>query len=80
VFAWLARAGRLGALELLRTFNCGIGMILVVDPARVGAVRAALEANGESVSTIGRIGSAPGRPRVEFAGLDTAWPVAAPRS
>ena len=27
VFAWLARAGRLDALELLRTFNCGIGMI-----------------------------------------------------
>ena len=30
VFAWLAAAGRLDRLELLRTFNCGIGMVLVV--------------------------------------------------
>ena len=37
-FAWLARAGRLERQDLLRTFNCGIGMILVVDPARIAAV------------------------------------------
>jgi phosphoribosylformylglycinamidine cyclo-ligase len=80
VFAWLARAGRLGAMELLRTFNCGIGMILVADPARAGAVGDALEARGETVRVIGRIGAAPGRPRVEFAGLDTAWPAAARQS
>ena len=57
VFAWLARAGRLGAMELLRTFNCGIGMVLVADPARAGAVGATLEACGETVRVIGRIGS-----------------------
>ena len=77
VFAWLARAGRLGAMELLRTFNCGIGMILVVEPGRVEAVSGALEACGETVRAIGRIGAASGRPRVEFAGLDTGWPGAA---
>jgi phosphoribosylformylglycinamidine cyclo-ligase len=80
VFAWLAGAGKLSTLELLRTFNCGLGMILVVDPARVERVVAALAAAGETVRVVGRIGRATGRPRVEFAGLDTAWPAAAPRS
>ncbi len=79
-FAWLARAGRLTTMDLLRTFNCGIGMILVVDPVRVDRVAAALESAGETVRVIGRIGRAPGRARVEFSGLDTAWPAAAPRS
>ena len=79
VFAWLARAGRLDALELMRTFNCGIGMLLVVDPGRADVVRSALQAHGETVLTIGTVAAAAGRPRVEFAGLESAWPsVASP--
>ncbi len=35
VFAWLKRAGGLEALELARTFNCGIGMMAVVGEERV---------------------------------------------
>jgi phosphoribosylformylglycinamidine cyclo-ligase len=73
VFAWLARAGRLDALELMRTFNCGIGMLLVVDPARAEAVGAALLAAGETVHTIGTVAAAAGRPRVEFTGLENGW-------
>ena len=80
VFAWLARAGKLDALELMRTFNCGIGMLLVVDAGKANAVRSALQAAGESVHTIGTIAAAAGRPRVEFTGLETAWPSAAPPS
>ena len=80
VFAWLAEAGRLGTLELLRTFNCGLGMLLVVDPTRAERIGAALEAQGETVRIVGRIGSSAGRAHVGFAGLDTAWPVAASRS
>jgi phosphoribosylformylglycinamidine cyclo-ligase len=53
VFAWLARTGRIETAEMLRVFNCGVGMAVVVsDPAAAAAV---LEANGESVSVIGRI-------------------------
>ena len=80
VFDWLARAGRLSRMELLRTFNCGIGMVLVVAPARAERVQADLEAAGENVQVIGRIGTAAGPPRVVFTGLDSAWPVAASRS
>jgi phosphoribosylformylglycinamidine cyclo-ligase len=41
--------------ELLKTFNCGIGMMLVVDKARAGDIAALLEGMGESVSRIGTI-------------------------
>jgi len=34
VFARLASTGGLGATEMLKTFNCGIGLVLVVDPAQ----------------------------------------------
>ena len=77
VFAWLAQAGRLSTLELLRTFNCGLGMLLVVDPTRAERIGAALEAQGETVRIVGRIGSCPGRAHVAFSSLDSAWPVAA---
>ena len=82
LFAWLAEAGRLGRAELLRTFNCGIGMVLVVDPARAEAVAGALRGAGETeVRAIGAIAAAAGRPRVEILGRDGgAWPASAPRS
>jgi phosphoribosylformylglycinamidine cyclo-ligase len=40
---------------MLRTFNCGIGMIVVVAADNVAAVKAALEAEGEAVVTLGRM-------------------------
>ncbi|PIE16593.1 MAG: hypothetical protein CSA65_10005 [Proteobacteria bacterium] len=55
VFGWLARTGNLDAAEMLKTFNAGIGMVLAVEAAQVDAVRAALEAEGETVSQIGRV-------------------------
>ena len=55
IFGWLARAGRLEDAEMLRTFNCGIGMIVVADKARAGDVVAALQAAGESPAVIGDV-------------------------
>ena len=43
-FGWLAKASRAGPAEMLRTFNCGIGMVLVVAPADVAEVMGLLEA------------------------------------
>jgi phosphoribosylformylglycinamidine cyclo-ligase len=74
VFAWLARAGRLGRAELARTFNCGIGMVLVVDPGRAEAVASSLRAAGETVFAIGRIAAADGPPSVELLNTEAAWP------
>ncbi len=55
VFSWLAISGGVEPAEMARTFNCGIGMIVVVDQDQVDAVTAALSDAGESVSRIGRI-------------------------
>ena len=80
VFAWLARAGRLDRLELARTFNCGVGMVLVVDPAQAQPVAARLRASGETVLRIGTVLRSAGRARVELSGVETAWPTGASRS
>ncbi|MBX5163136.1 MULTISPECIES: phosphoribosylformylglycinamidine cyclo-ligase [unclassified Rhizobium] len=55
VFSWLAKTGGVEANEMLRTFNCGVGMIAVVAAENVAAVSAALEAEGETVVTLGRM-------------------------
>jgi phosphoribosylformylglycinamidine cyclo-ligase len=55
VFKWLAEAGNVAEPELLRTFNCGIGMVAVVEPERADAVVESLSKNGESVSRLGEV-------------------------
>jgi phosphoribosylformylglycinamidine cyclo-ligase len=71
VFAWLARAGGVGAAEMLRVFNCGIGMALVVSDAP--AALALLAEHGEQAMRIGRIESAPGAAGVRI-DLPPGWP------
>jgi phosphoribosylformylglycinamidine cyclo-ligase len=53
VFAWLAETGEVPEAEMLRTFNCGIGMVAVVDAARADAVEAILRREGETVVRLG---------------------------
>jgi phosphoribosylformylglycinamidine cyclo-ligase len=57
VFDWLAAAGKVAPAEMYRTFNCGIGMIVVVAPADTDAALAQLEASGETATIIGRVAS-----------------------
>ena len=55
VFGWLARGGRIAEAEMLRTFNCGIGMVVVAAPEDADAVAAVLAAGGEAVAVLGEI-------------------------
>lgn len=64
VFAWLAKAGGVAEAEMIRAFNCGIGMVLVVEPAKADAVISALRAADETVIRFGEIIEAAGEPRV----------------
>jgi phosphoribosylformylglycinamidine cyclo-ligase len=57
VFQWLATVGGVAEAEMLRTFNCGIGMVVVVDPAGADAVAATLAAAGETVVRLGEVTS-----------------------
>jgi len=75
VFGWLAGAGHLDDAEMLRTFNCGIGMIVVADDARSGEVIAALKAAGESPTIIGEV-TPPNGIKSSAKGKGDAWAVA----
>lgn len=55
VFRWLAATAGMAEAELLKTFNCGIGLIVVAAADRAGALTAALEEAGETVTVIGRV-------------------------
>ena len=55
VFAWLAREGGVERREMLQTFNCGIGMILISSPKRADALSDLLTQAGETVYEIGKI-------------------------
>ncbi|MCX8255423.1 MAG: phosphoribosylformylglycinamidine cyclo-ligase [Beijerinckiaceae bacterium] len=67
VFGWLAGQGRVAEAEMLRTFNCGIGMIVVVAAEAAEAVSASLRAAGESPVALGRLVPAAGS-RVTYRG------------
>ncbi|MCY0094541.1 phosphoribosylformylglycinamidine cyclo-ligase [Hoeflea ulvae] len=69
VFSWIAKTGGVAPQEMLRTFNCGIGMIAVVRATDADQVTRALEAEGESVVRLGRlIARAEGAPGVTYTG------------
>ncbi len=60
VFGWLAATGGISEAELLKTMNCGIGMVLVVDAARLTEVSALLSELGETAYQIGQVTDRPG--------------------
>jgi phosphoribosylformylglycinamidine cyclo-ligase len=69
VFRWLAEAGGISETEMLRTFNCGIGMIAVVEARAADKVAAVLKREGESVVHLGElVAAAKGKPRVSYTG------------
>ena len=69
VFGWLAATGGVSRAEMLRTFNCGIGMVAVVAPDRADALADLLAEHGERVARIGTV--APGE-GVRYRG-DPGW-------
>ena len=55
VFDWLQTAGNIAESEMLRTFNCGIGMVVCVPPAQAEQASEILREQGEAVYRIGEI-------------------------
>ena len=67
VFDWLRREGAVPREEMWRTFNCGIGFVLVVAPAAVAAIGAELDRLGLGHRAIGEVVAATGDTRVRIA-------------
>lgn len=67
LFEWLQEEGNIADDEMLKTFNCGIGMVVCIAKDKVDAVLAELKANGETAYVIGDIGpSATKEPSVNY--------------
>ena len=66
VFRWLQDQGNVAESELLRTFNCGIGMVVCVAAGDADRAERLLGGQGEQVFRIGSIETVPGEPRVSF--------------
>lgn len=55
VFAWLRDTGGIGHAEMLKTFNCGVGMVAVVDAGRADEIQTLLTDQGETVWRLGAV-------------------------
>jgi phosphoribosylformylglycinamidine cyclo-ligase len=76
VFRWAMQEANLPPHEMCRTFNCGIGMIAVVDGRRVAEATKALANHGDKVQEIGWIAEArTGKPATTVAGAPGTWDV-----
>ena len=69
MMSWLANAGNVPHMEMARTFNCGIGMIVVCAPDKAAEAKRLLAEHGESVSEIGQIVPHTDGSRVEMLNL-----------
>jgi phosphoribosylformylglycinamidine cyclo-ligase len=60
LFGWMRSVGGIAEAEMLKTFNCGIGMVLVVDPAQAQTLESLLSEAGETVHRLGHVTEAEG--------------------
>jgi phosphoribosylformylglycinamidine cyclo-ligase len=68
VFGWMARAAGIAEAEMLRTLNCGIGMVAVADPARAGHIIDAFQECGDRATRIGHLVPGEGEAKVVYRG------------
>lgn len=66
VFAWLQQVGQVEQQEMLRTFNCGVGMILAVPQEEAAAIMGFCQGMGEIAWQIGHVEAHDGTPHVHY--------------
>ena len=72
VFGWLARQGKIPAADLARTFNMGIGMVVIAAPNAVVEIEAALRDAGEEVTELGVVTARRG-PALTIKDMEEEW-------
>ncbi|RPF94593.1 MAG: hypothetical protein CBD20_000005 [Rhodobacteraceae bacterium TMED160] len=65
MFRWLSDIGGIDKFEMLKTFNCGIGMTIICSPSSQGRIFSSLEKLGENPIIIGQVTSSS---KVEYSG------------
>lgn len=71
IFKWLQQTAHIRTDEMYRTFNCGVGMIAVIDVADVDIAMESLREQGETPALIGRVEAAGGEPEVIIQDMGT---------
>ena len=75
VFNWLSAAGEVPVSEMLRTFNCGIGMAVIADPAGAETLETVLRDAGERAHVMGYVERRSGEaPRITVVDAEATWP------
>ena len=74
VFKWISKKGNILPEEMLKTFNCSLGMIIIADRNKVSSLKKILITQGESVFEVGQIvNSSSPSPTIEFQNLWAPW-------
>jgi phosphoribosylformylglycinamidine cyclo-ligase len=68
VFGWLAKSAGIAEYEMLRTFNCGIGLIVVASEKCAGHVIDAFQENGDRATRLGMLAAGGLEPQVRYTG------------
>ncbi|MGB3274356.1 MAG: phosphoribosylformylglycinamidine cyclo-ligase [Xanthobacteraceae bacterium] len=68
VFKWLAATGGVAEPEMLRTFNCGVGMVAIVARERLDAVMESFAGSGETAMLLGEVTAAENEARISYRG------------
>jgi phosphoribosylformylglycinamidine cyclo-ligase len=66
IFLWLQQQGKVSLADMLTTFNCGIGMIVVVPAGLENSALRYLEKSGETVFSLGELVESEGKPQVIY--------------
>jgi phosphoribosylformylglycinamidine cyclo-ligase len=73
-FKWLAKTGNVAPEEMFRTFNCGLGMVVVVDPTVAETATKIFKDHGETVFVIGQVTKqADGAEQVKIQNVSQPW-------
>jgi len=73
VFGWLAKVAGIEEREMLRTFNCGIGLIAVASEKCSGRVIEAFQENGDKAIRLGTLVAGEGEAKVRYRGALKLW-------
>ena len=73
VFTWIKNIGNIESNEMLKTFNCGIGMCIIVDPSKVDVILANFIKQGEEASIIGKLEEKSNNKNILILDEDQMW-------
>ncbi len=74
IFKWLAQKSQINGQEMARTFNCGIGMVVIVAAKDADEIATLLSDAGEKVFRIGEVEKNLSEHRVSLQGMEATWP------